>query len=116
MVTATWIEAYPKEVLLQKYSTRLELRPMRKQDAQALLSLFLSIPGEDRFYLKEDVTSRCVVSQWAHGLDYDWALPLLAVIGGEVVADATLHRRRQMGRAHIVRPAPWWTQATATKA
>lgn len=101
MVTATWMSTYPKEAFLPKYSTRVVLRPMNRYDAHDLLTFFLSIPGEDRFYLKEDVTSPIVVTRWAHTLDYDRVLPLLAVVEGEVIADATLHRRRQGARAHV---------------
>lgn len=66
-----------------------------------LHQFFLRIPAEDRYYFKEDVTSRQVVHRWAAELDYDRVLPLLAWAGEWVVADATLHRSRAGARRHV---------------
>ena len=94
------ISAYPKTLTLPD-GQEVVLRPMVQQDAQALLDFFLRIPEEDRFYLKEDVTSPSVIQRWAQDLDYDRALPLLAVVDGRIVADGTLHRRRAGARRHV---------------
>jgi GNAT superfamily N-acetyltransferase len=74
---------------------------MTPADADALLAFFLCIPDEERFFLKDDVTSPAVIRHWAEHLDYDRALPLLAIVDGEIVADALLVRRRGGFRAHI---------------
>jgi RimJ/RimL family protein N-acetyltransferase len=94
------LSAYPKEVVL-KDGTKVVLKPMTEHDAGALLRFFLKIPAVDRYYLKEDVTSPSVTQRWARELDYDRALPLLAWIEGQVVADATLHRQRAGARRHV---------------
>jgi GNAT superfamily N-acetyltransferase len=73
---------------------------MTPDDEAALLRFFLRTGEEDRFYLKEDVTSPSVIRAWCEGLDYDRTLPLLAFAGEEVVADATLHRGRAGARRH----------------
>lgn len=91
---------YPKEVTLRDGSTAT-VRPMVPGDADALLRFFGSVAVEDRYFLKEDVTSPEVIRHWAEGLDYSRALPLLAVVGGEIVADATLHRTRTLARHHL---------------
>jgi RimJ/RimL family protein N-acetyltransferase len=94
------IETYSKEVMLRD-GTRVSLKPMTTDDAAALLQFFLRIPAEDRYYLKEDVTSPQVIQRWAAELDYRRALPLLAWVDGRVVADGTLHRNRAAAREHV---------------
>lgn len=92
---------YPRTVSLRD-GTNLTLRPMRKEDEQALLQFFLKIPEDERWFLKEDVTSPKVVAEWAEDIDYRRALPLLAFTDdGQVVADAALVRRRGGARSHI---------------
>lgn len=93
------ISAYPKEKILLD-GTKVTIRPMVIRDEEPLLEFFLRIPEEDRYYLKEDVTSPAVIRKWTEFLDYDRVLPLLAVVDGAIVADATLHRRRASGRRH----------------
>ena len=94
------LTAYPKDVALRD-GTLCVLKPMTPQDGDALLSFFQRVPGEDRFYLKEDVTDPQVIRRWAQELDYDRALPLLAWANGNVVADGTLHRSRANARRHV---------------
>ncbi len=93
------ISAYPKEKVLLD-GTKVTIRPMTPEDEAGLLEFFLRVSEEDRYYLKEDVTSPKVIKAWAQFLDYDRVLPLLAIIDGKIVADATLHRRRAGGRRH----------------
>jgi L-amino acid N-acyltransferase YncA len=74
---------------------------MVPEDKDALLDFFRSIPPEDRFYLKEDVTDPKVLERWAQTLDYSRALPLLAILDGKIAGDGTLHHRRAGARKHV---------------
>ncbi len=94
------VSGYPTVYLIEG-GDRVTIRPMVPGDGDALLDFFRRIPEEDRFYLKEDVTSPAVIRRWAEGLDYSRALPLLALAGNSVIADGTLHRRRAGARRHI---------------
>ena len=94
------LTAYPQRVALLD-GVEVTLRPMEPGDADALVEFFRMIPAEERFYLKEDVTSPKVIRRWTEELDYDRALPLLALADGRVVADATLHRHRAGARHHV---------------
>lgn len=94
------ITRYPKEVELRD-GVRVTLRPMTAADGEGLLQFFKGIPEAERFLLKDDVTSPAVISSWADRLDYDRALPLLAVADGRIVADAVLIRHRGGSRAHL---------------
>jgi len=101
MTTATYaIGAYPKEVALRD-GGKIILRPIGDGDERSLLDFFLAIPEEERFFLKEDVTSPETVGRWVQERDYGRALPLLALDGSTVVADAVLIRRRGNSRSHI---------------
>ena len=98
-VTQT-IGAFPKEVGLRDCS-RVLVRPLEDGDEQALLDFFLEIPEEERYFLKEDVTSPEVVRRWVAERDYRRGLALLAFEGSTVVADAVLIRRRSHSRSHL---------------
>lgn len=94
------LAAYPKELKLRD-GTTVVLKPMTENDTEALLQFFQQVPPDDRYFLKEDVTSPKVLQRWAAELDYNRALPLLAWIDGKIVADGTLHRSRSLARRHV---------------
>ena len=54
---------YPKRTTLRD-GTELTLRPLRKEDQQALHEYFLRMPPEDRMGLKDDVTDLEVIEHW----------------------------------------------------
>ncbi len=92
--------AYPKDLSLGNGDV-ITVRPMVPEDGDAVLRFFLRVPEEDRYYLKEDVTSPAVIKQWTDNLNYSRALPLLAFAGDRIVADGTLHRRRAGATRHM---------------
>lgn len=94
------IAAYPKEQSLRDGS-KVTIRPLEREDESPLLEFFLGIPDDERYFLKEDVTSPHVIRAWVEGLDYRRALPLIALVDGKIVADATLIRRRGNARSHV---------------
>jgi ribosomal protein S18 acetylase RimI-like enzyme len=78
---------------------------MVASDEKALLAFFRAIPAEDRIFLQDDVSKAEVIAAWCRNLDYERILPLVAEAGGEIVADATLHRP----------PAGWMRHAAAVR-
>jgi len=94
------VETYPKTVLL-KDGTPVTLRPLVEEDRSRLLSFFERIPEQERFYLKEDVTSPEVIHSWTTGLDISRVVPIVALAGDDIVADGTLHRSRAMARCGV---------------
>jgi len=100
------LDRYPQEVTL-KDGTDLLLRTMNKQDERALMDFFESLEDPDRLYLRNDVSNYRVVREWFINLNYSKVLPLLAVHGDQIVANATLHRKpfgwmRHVGEIRIV--------------
>ena len=87
---AVMIEDYPKKITLPD-GTSLTLRPMSRDDQYALYSFFISLAGEDRRFLRNDVTDRKLIEKWARNLNFDRVLPILAEYEGRIVANATLH-------------------------
>ncbi|MFC1610260.1 GNAT family N-acetyltransferase [Myxococcota bacterium] len=91
---------YPKKVRLRD-QTEITLRPMNEKDGDRLHSFFTSLPGEDRLYLRDDVTDRTVIDRWVKNIDYDHILPIIALDADKVVGDATLHVRRHGWWRHL---------------
>ncbi|MEE9124920.1 MAG: GNAT family N-acetyltransferase [candidate division NC10 bacterium] len=93
---------YPKCEKLHD-GTEVVLRLMVEEDQRALFEFFQRVPKEDRLFLRDDVSDPKTIQAWANELDYDRVLPLLALIDGKVVGDATLHRRQGGWTAHVGR-------------
>lgn len=93
---------YPKYATLRDGSV-VVTRPLVPTDEKALLTFFRGIPAEDRVFLKDDVTKTEVIAAWCRDLDYERVLPLVAEVGGDLVADATLHQRRAGWMRHVAR-------------
>ena len=83
------------------HGEEITLRPMLPSDEGRLLEFFCRMDEEDRFYLKDDVTSFIVINDWTRNLNYSRTLPILAIVGGSIIADATLHYERGGARCHI---------------
>ena len=93
------LPGYPA-VRLTQDGEQMTVRPLVPDDKQALLEFFRGIPEEERFYLKDDVSSPGVIDQWIERMDYLRVLPLVATIDGKIIADSTLHRGRAGARKH----------------
>jgi len=84
------LEEYPKKITLPDGAT-LTLRAMTRDDQYGLYSFFVSLPEDDRRFLRNDVTDRKLIEKWTRTLNYDRVLPILAESDGKIVANATLH-------------------------
>lgn len=94
------LRRYPFDVKLEDGSD-YTFRPLAKEDKIMLARFFQSISEEDRFYLKENVTAPEVIQGWVDNMDYERAVPIVAIADGRIVADATLHRSRTPARRHV---------------
>jgi GNAT superfamily N-acetyltransferase len=93
------LSRYPKQLSVSA-GPAVSVRPMVREDAAALLAFFKHIPDDERYFLKDDVVSEGVIAGWAEHLDYDRALPLLALDGDRICADGVLIRHRGDARSH----------------
>jgi L-amino acid N-acyltransferase YncA len=83
------VKSYPMQVNLED-GTAITLRPLLKDDEQALLAYFQSLAPEERVELKEEVTDPKVIENWMETLDYDIMLPLVAFHEDRIIGAATL--------------------------
>lgn len=96
---------FPQEAVLRD-GRRVLLRPFTRKDVSALHEFFLRIPEEARRFAWDKVEDRRVIERWGRELDYEKVFPLIALDGGRVVADATLHRRER-GPLRLVGRIKW---------
>jgi RimJ/RimL family protein N-acetyltransferase len=94
------LDEYPKKVNLRDGS-KVIMRPVLREDEEALYQFFKGLSKEDRLYLRDDVTSREVIHGWMENIDYERVLPILAFDDETGVADATLHRNPHGWRHHV---------------
>jgi len=102
MVSATTVKGYPKIVVV-KDGSRVTLRPMVKEDQAALHKFFSCLSDEERWFFKEDVTDPKVIEGWVKALNYERVLPIVAEVNGQIVGDATLHRRAFGAMRHLAK-------------
>lgn len=109
---------YPKTVRL-KGGDELVLRPCEKSDAKALLEFFTQkVPEEDRRFLKDDVADPAVIKRWVENIDFSRIFPLLALVGDELIGDATLHCNpygwsKHVGEIRVVVARAWQRKGVA---
>src|SRR5215470_3178330 len=100
------LQKYPKENKL-KDGSKSRLRPLRKDDQKGFHQFFLSVPEPERMFIKHRVTDPEVIQDWCQNIDLGRNLPLLALIDGKIVGDATLHQhlggwKRHIGRVSVL--------------
>jgi L-amino acid N-acyltransferase YncA len=83
------VKIYPKKVQLED-GPAITLRPLLKDDEQALLAYFQSLAPDERVELKEEVTDPKVIENWMETMDYDLMLPLVALHEDRIVGAASL--------------------------
>ncbi len=99
------LHRYPQEAALRD-GRRVMIRPFAGGDVDALYAFFQRLPVDTRRLAWDRIDDRRLVESWGRNLDYGKAFPLLAVDGGKVVADATLHRR-EGGPLRLVGRVKW---------
>jgi GNAT superfamily N-acetyltransferase len=100
------LEQYPKTVKLKDGSS-VTLRPLQATDEKAFHAFFVAVPDKERILFKHRVTDLAVIREWCQNIDYGKILPLVAVAGAQIVADASLHQtlggwKRHIGRVSVV--------------
>jgi len=94
------LDEYPKQIVL-KNGASVVLRPLEAADADQLIAFFQRIPEHDRWYLRHDVTVIETVRKWASTVNYDRVVPIVALHDGQIIGDATLHRRQYGSTRHV---------------
>ncbi len=100
------LQQFPKEITL-KDGSKCTLRPLRKDDEKHFHEFFLAVPEAERMFIKHRVTDPQVIRDWCQSIDLGRNLPLLALMDGKIVGDATLHQhlggwKRHIGRVSVL--------------
>jgi ribosomal protein S18 acetylase RimI-like enzyme len=104
------LQKFPKTVRL-KDAKKATLRPLRADDEKDFHELFQGIPERERMFIKHRVQDKKVIRDWCKNIDYGRNLPMVGLINGKIVGDATLHQqlggwKRHIGRVSVlVHPA-----------
>jgi ribosomal protein S18 acetylase RimI-like enzyme len=96
------LERYPKKVTL-KAGFECTVRPLAATDEKAFFEFFKAIPEPEKLFMKHRVSDPKVIRNWCKTIDLGRILPLLAVEGRKIVADASLHQQLGGWKRHIGR-------------
>jgi acetyltransferase len=102
MSTELALQQFPKGIKL-KDDTVCKVRPLQSDDEEAFHEFFLGVPERERMFIKHRVTEPDVIRDWCRNIDLGRHLPLLAVLDGQIIADATLHQHLGGWKRHIGR-------------
>ncbi len=94
------LEDYPKEVIL-KDGTGVTLRPLRDGDEDLLFQMFSRLSEDDKWFLDHNVADFGLIENWVRNMDPDRAHSIVAVLGGLIIAHATLLRKYYGAKSHI---------------
>ena len=94
------LEDYPKEVIL-KDGTGVTLRPLRKGDEDRLFRMFSRLSEDDKWFLDHNVADFELIENWVKNMDPERAHSIVAVLGGQIIAHATLLRKYYGAKSHI---------------
>ncbi|MCI0534744.1 MAG: GNAT family N-acetyltransferase [Verrucomicrobiales bacterium] len=96
------LDEFPKKLGLKSGFT-CQARPLEASDEEAFHKFFIAIPEQERMFIKHRVTEPSVIHDWCQNIDLGRNLPLLALAGDEIIADATLHQQLGGWKRHIGR-------------
>jgi GNAT superfamily N-acetyltransferase len=96
------LQKFPKEIKL-KDGFKCKARPLRRDDEKSFHEFFLSVPEQERMFIKHRVTEPEVIRDWCKSIDLGRNLPLLALTDGSIIGSATLHQQLGGWKRHIGR-------------
>lgn len=98
-------DRFPQEAVLRD-GRRVMIRPFTASDTEQLFEFFQRLPTELRRTAWDNIEDRGLIETWGRNIDYSKVLPLVAVNGHRLVADATLHCRDR-GPLRLVGRVKW---------
>jgi RimJ/RimL family protein N-acetyltransferase len=102
MTLDTVLDKFPREVNL-KGGITCSQRPLETADEEALHRFFLTVPEQERMFIKHRVTERALIKEWCQNIDLGRNFPLLALDQQQVIGVGTLHQQLGGWKRHIGR-------------
>lgn len=96
------LQKYPK-IITVKDGSKCSLRPLCKEDEKIFYDFFRAVPERERMFIKHRVTDTQVIRDWCRNIDLGRNFPLLAIMDGKIIGDATLHQQLGGWKRHIGR-------------
>jgi L-amino acid N-acyltransferase YncA len=91
-MTDTWtLLAHYRQIKMLPDGLRVLLRPLVKDDTDKLGDLFARAVPEDLERFRSGPMDRKVVEGWVETLDLSKVFPLMVVVNGRIIGDATIH-------------------------
>jgi GNAT superfamily N-acetyltransferase len=100
MLLVDALDKYPLENKLRD-GTPVIVRPLNRRDDVRLQKFFLTVPEEERLFVKQPITDRTLFRHWCRQPDFERNLPLLMLHGRKIIGEATLHQRGGGWKRHI---------------
>src|SRR5579862_475535 len=94
------LEKFPLFVKLRD-GTECVVRPLGKRDEARLQKFFLTVPEEERLFVKQPMSDRTLFHDWCRHLDFERNLPLVMLEGTKIIGEATLHQRSGGWKRHV---------------
>ena len=100
MISESLLEKFPLSCHLRD-GTPVTIRPIGKRDDVRMHKFLLSVPEEERLFIKKPLGDRATVRDWCRNADFERNLPLVMWYGPKIIAEATLHQRLGGWKRHI---------------
>ena len=94
------LEKYPLSLKLRD-GTSVVVRPLGRRDEVRLHKFLLTVPEEERLFIKQSLVDRATIREWCCQPDFERNLPLLMLHGQKIIGEATLHQRPGGWKRHI---------------
>jgi L-amino acid N-acyltransferase YncA len=94
------LKDYPKEMIL-KDGTGVTLRPLLEGDQGALFEMFHRFSKDELWFLNHDVNDPQLMDRWVRNLDSKRVVSILALLEGQVIANAVLMMKDYGAKKHI---------------
>jgi GNAT superfamily N-acetyltransferase len=98
--SADVLKGYPKEIILED-GTGVTLKPLEAGDETALFEMFKQFSADELWFLNHDVSDPRLIHDWVKDLDLNRVISIVASLGGRIIANAALMRKRYGAKSHI---------------
>jgi GNAT superfamily N-acetyltransferase len=93
-------EKFPASMKLRD-GTAVVIRPLGRHDETRLHKFLLTVPEEERLFIKKSIYERASFHEWFRHPDFEENLMLLMLHGRKIVGEATLRQRPGGWKRHI---------------
>jgi GNAT superfamily N-acetyltransferase len=100
MLPEQTLEKFPISLNLRD-GTPVMVRPIGKRDDSRLHKFLMTVPEEERLFIKKHLADRTVIRDWCRHPDFERNLPLIMLHGKKIIGEATLHQRLGGWKRHI---------------